>query len=237
MIEQNLPRKRFSAIFLILLSVAIGLSFTGCDSEESDTVDQDKIYTQYLLYYNENKDVTYARAWFKFSDQLGEHLELVSPSKVTFNGDQLPWQETLSYYEKEYAGFVSSGTFKWTDTDGNTYTNKISTDTTRSLPASIDTIPRNSSYTLTWSGSSLGQNESIQVNIDGENEGDTKIFNEDDSGSTNIVLPKDDLQDIGHGPGEMKVDWRSNPELKEKTSAGGWIKGRYRPANRQVFMD
>jgi len=232
LINMNRP---ITSYFIIALVLMISLSFTACDSEESDTVDQDKIYTKYLLYYNANEDVTYARAWFQFSDQTGELLELVEPSKVTFNGDDLPWRETLSYYEKQYAGYKGGGTFKWTDTDGNTYTNTISIDTSFGYPANLDTIPRSSSYTFTWTGDTLDKDERVKLTIDGED--DSNFFTQDNQGSSDIILPKDDLEEVGQGTAEWKLDWRKKSALKEATSAGGWIKGRYRPENIDVYMN
>lgn len=233
----NLPNRN-SVMTTWLLPVfvfMIGISFTACDSEESDKVDQDEIYTRYLLYYNANEDVTYARAWFQFSDKTGELLELVSPSKVTFNGDELPWRETLSYYERQYAGYKESGTFKWTDTDGNTYTNSISIDTSFGYRANLDTIPIASSYSFAWKGDSLEQNENMKLSIDGED--GSASASQDNVGSSTIVLPKNDLQDVGKGQAEFEMDWRHKADLQEETSAGGWIKSRYRPENRDVYMD
>ncbi|MCB0552469.1 MAG: hypothetical protein KDD02_02870 [Phaeodactylibacter sp.] len=52
-----------------------------------------------------------------------------------------------------------------------------------------------------------------------------------------IILGKDKLEKIGHGPGTAFMDRSFTPALIEATGAGGRLTGRYRPENQEVFMD
>ena len=52
---------------LLAFLLGITLMATACQTENSADVNQDRIYTQYELFYNANEDITYARAWFRFA--------------------------------------------------------------------------------------------------------------------------------------------------------------------------
>lgn len=218
-----------AALMLILL-------VTSCVRENSVDVNQDRIHTAYELYYNANQDKTYAQAVFKFSNAAGTNLELTSPSEVTFNGDVLSFKSGLAYYEKEYAGLVDTGTFVWKDTDGNEYTNTIHINMI-DYPAVLDTIPRDAAYELFWQGDSLNANESVVLTVNGVLEGDAQIFYQSNINATSIILALNQLQNLGQGQGTLWMDRFYEPVLTEKTSAGGTIKGHYRPINKTAYLD
>ncbi|MCB0569117.1 MAG: hypothetical protein KDC66_05115 [Phaeodactylibacter sp.] len=219
-----------------LAALALGLSLFSCNRELSSSVNQDRIFTVYELFYNANEDKTYARATFHFSNELGTKLELADPSKVTFDGDPLTFNAVFAYYEREYAGFVQSGSFEWVDTEGNPFSNTIEIHDI-GYGAGIDTIGRSSSYELAWSGAALAANEIVTVTINGENEQDAQVFATSNIGANSIILAKDKLEKIGHGPGTVYMDRSYIPTIADAPSAGGRLTGRYRPENLDVFMD
>jgi len=216
----------------LLLVLLIG----SCAREESIDVNQDKIHAAYELFYNANEDKTYARATFKFSNALGTNLQLTSPSEVRFNGDILTFKNALAYYEKEYAGLIDSGTFKWTDTNGDVYENTI---TFRDInyPANLDTINRNAAYELFWVGDSLTANEKVVLTANGVLEGDAQIFYQDNLHAKSIIMALNQLQQMGQGQGTLWMDRLYEPALTQKTSAGGTITGHYRPINKSVYLN
>ncbi len=220
---------------LILFSLAL-LGLSSCIREDSDAVDQDRIFTEYELFYDANSDKTFARATFKFSNIFGTKLELVSPSTVTFNGEILTFNAVLAYYEKEYAGLVDNGTFQWTDTQGNTFTNSINF-TSIDYPDGITSISRDESFELNWEGSALMEKENVTLVINGENELDAQTFFTNDIDAQSIILDKSKLERLGAGEGTVFMDRRKQPDLVEKTNAGGIIIGRYRPENLSVMIE
>ncbi|MCB0683851.1 MAG: hypothetical protein KDC32_23540 [Saprospiraceae bacterium] len=222
-------------LFLSLFATLL-LSLNSCVRESSDSVDQDRIFTDYELYYNANEDKTYARATFRFSNALGTKLELAAPSEVTFDGDLLTFNQALAYYEKTLAGFVQSGVFEWKDTEGNVFTNTISINEI-GYPVELDTIVRSGSYDLIWTGDPLGDHENVTLTANGENEADAQLFFTNDTGAQNIVLGKDKLEKIGAGPGTLFMDRRYQPALSQATGAGGLLTGRYRPENAEVVFE
>jgi len=221
--------------FLSLLFIGLML-FNSCIREESSDVNQDKIHTAYEMFYNANQDKTYARAIFKFSNVLGTQLQLTAPSQITFNGDVLTFQNTLAYYEKEYAGYIASGTFVWSDVNGISYTNTVHNKVI-DYPANLDTIPRNAAYEMFWVGDSLSANERVVLTINGILEGDVQVFSQNNLHAKSIILALNQLQTLGQGQGSMWFDRYYEPGLTEKTSAGGSITARYRPINKTVFLD
>lgn len=225
--------KTYTTLFLFSVYLMLNIS---CNREESIDVNQDKIHTTYELVYDANADKTYARATFQFSNSLGTQLQLTAPSEVRFNNDILTFKNALAYYEKEYAGKVSTGTFVWKDTDGSTYTNTITIDSI-DFPANLDTIPRNAAYELFWGGDSLSANESVSLTVNGVLEGDAQYFTQDNLNSKSIILAKNQLELLGQGLGHLWMQRVYAPVLLEKTSAGGSISGKYTPVNKQVFLN
>ncbi|MFH0867371.1 MAG: hypothetical protein V1904_14355 [Bacteroidota bacterium] len=227
--------KKITSLLLILVVVAGLISlYTACKSEPSSDVNQDKIYTEYALYYDGNADKTYARASFKFSNIAGTLLELDAPSEVTFNSDVLTFNSTLAYYEKEYAGLISSGTFVWTDLDGNSFTNAI-TMKPITFPAVIDSINKDSAFTLYWVGDSLSADESVTLTaVDASLS--PQIFYQNDINSNYVILAANQLALLLDGSSTLNFDRYYKPALVQQNTAGGLITGHYRPPQKTAIL-
>jgi hypothetical protein len=227
-------KKITSLLFIMVVAAGYISLYTACKSEPSSDVNQDKIYTEYELYYDGNADKTYARATFKFSNITGTLLKLDDPSNVTFNGDVLTFNTTLAYYEKEYAGLISSGTFVWTDTQNQTYTNTISMKTI-AFPTVVDSISRDSSFELPWVGDSLANKDNVSLTMS-DASASVQIFYQNDINSQSIILAKNQLQLLLAGNATMQFDRMYVPGLTEKNTAGGSITGRYRPVKKIAVL-
>jgi len=125
-----------------ILFILLGLMFVALRAKRksSDDVNQDKIWTEYQLIYDNNTKITYARAIFKFSNVAGTLLELKSPAVVKCDNDILPYNPTLGYYEKQYVTYKSTGVFKYTDLDNHTFQNTLTINDTIGFPTGMDTI-------------------------------------------------------------------------------------------------
>ncbi|MCO6476370.1 MAG: hypothetical protein J5I94_07105 [Phaeodactylibacter sp.] len=221
--------------FFIFCALIGSISFFSCNSELSDTVNQDRVFTVYELFYNANEDKTYARATFHFSNEAGTRLQLAGDSKVTFDGDPLTFNSVLAYYEREYAGFRAQGEFEWTDTEGNLFRNTVEISPIRFAPG-IDTIDRSQAYELFWEEGELKDNEIVALTINGENEGDARLFTTNDVGATSIILAANRLSEIGQGPATAFLERSYLPAIQEAPSAGGRLTGRQRAENLEVYM-
>lgn len=219
----------------LLLFAAFALVMMSCNREDSENVNQDTIWAHYELFYNANDDVTYARATFRFSNATGTKLELSDGAAVKFNGEQIPWQNGLAFYEEDLAGLIDNGTFEYTDLDGNVFTNSITVPSV-AFPAGLDSIPRDQAFELFWIGDELAADESVAVWINGDLEGDSHLFFEDDDGSESIILTADEMQDLPEGDADWVMDRTYSPDLSQGTSRGGLLTGRMRALNEVVYM-
>lgn len=223
---------RKSIFILSLFSILIA---TSCQRESSADVKQDRIFTHYELFYNANEDKTYARAWFNFGNISGTQLELAAPSEVSFNGDKLAFNKVLAFYEKQYAGFKSSGTFHWEDTDGKEFDNVVTINTI-DFGAMPDSVARTAALTIPWAGNALGSDEVVGTWINGENEGDAQAAITIETGATALIVPLNKIEKVGAGPGKIYLERRSSPALTEVTGAGGYGAGIYRAKTKNVVF-
>lgn len=221
---------------LFLLALVATLLGTACQRESSADVNQDRIFTQYELFYNANEDITYARAWFRFGNATGTQLELADPSAVFFEGDELSFNKLLAFYEKKYAGFKTSGTFRWEDIDAKVFENTVSIN---SIDFGVvpDTVLRNAAFNIPFTGNALGDDEVAGVWINGENEGDSQAAATFETGATSLIVAANKMSQVGAGPGQIYLERRFSPDLTQKTGAGGSVAGVYRPKFKAVVFN
>lgn len=224
-------KKLFGAI---LIAITFPLVFTACQKEDSADVNQDKIYTVYELFYNENSDKTVAICRLRFGSPTGTLLEATDPAGVTFNGDVLPYSAVYSGHAKEYAGLISSGTFAYTNVDGTVYTNTLPTMTTLSTPADFDTIIKSQANTYTWTGNALNADERVNLFVGSWTWGQDALFFATGNGTTDIVMGTNQLSNLAEGSSTLYVDRVHEVAVSQGTSEGGVIRTRYRPMNQTV---
>lgn len=209
------------------LLIALPILLFSCETQDSVDVNQDSIYGEYRLVYEAASDKTFARATFKFGGPTGTILELSDPADVTSDGGPMGWKPILVWYESESASTDSSVTFVYTDLDNNSFTNEVSLAHEIDFPAGLDTIRQNAAYTLAWEGLPLATNESVIVTINGINEGDAKIFIQNNPATTEIILDKDKLAGIGVGEATIALERYTIQDIQEGTSEGGQLWSRY----------
>jgi hypothetical protein len=216
--------------------VLFGMShlLTSCANEDSTDVNQDRIYAEYELSYDKNQDKTFASAIFRFGNPTGTQLELTAPSQVTFNGDIIPFDQTFSYYRKEYAGNVTGGTFVFTDADGLTFTNTVSSTRTIAFPVVMDTIHNSGSYTLQWIGDSVVANERVDVWLDGPQQNNAEYFTQYLVNTNNVILAANQLQALGIGSTNCTMERIWEQTATGVTGAGGKVRVKYKALNRTV---
>lgn len=221
---------------LSLLAITINLIFSSCKKENSEDVNQDKIYAEYELFYDKNQDKTFASAIFKFSNNAGTQLELTSPSEIKFNSDVIPYDPTFAYYRKEYAGLVTSGTFSFKDKNGTVYTNAVSLSKIITNPT-IDTIRRTGSYSYNWIGDSIIANETVGLVIGNNiNTLNFQVFLQNTLNSKNLILPLNQLNQLPVGMSYTQLDRQIETNAAGVTSAGGKIRGKYRALNKNLYI-
>jgi hypothetical protein len=203
----------------------------SCDKENSDDVNQDKIYTDYELFYNKNDDKTIVVARFRFGGPTGTILELVNGAKVEFNGDELTYNGWYAGHVKEYAGLVSSGSFEYTDVDGSIFVNATPALDTAGFQNGFDTIVKSQANTLTWNGNALAADETVGVFVGSWTWGQDALFFQDQDGATNIIMGVNQMSGLALGTSTVYKERTNAINVSSGTSEGGRIRSKYRATN------
>ncbi len=212
--------------------------FVACEGEESAAVDQDRIYTKFELLYDKNTDKTQARAEFRFGGLLGTLLALSAPAVVTFNNDELLLKQGFGYYEKEYAGRITTGTFSYKDINGVTYSNTTPTIASIEFDPNFTSVTRNQANTFTWTGSPIATNEALYLFITNKNNANVQTFSSNTLGATDMVLSAAKLNNLAPGIGAVADLYRDRIDsLSQKTAVGGYIKVNYRALKKDIAVN
>lgn len=225
---------------ILLFAAVIGLSSLtqSCQkAEDSADVNQDRIHQYLELFYDEAQDKTYAYAQFRFGNAIGTPLKLATNASVSVEGNAMSWNENfnLNRYEWEWTGKRSSATFTYNDNDGNTFINTVIINDI-GFPTSLDTISKDSSYNLVWTGTPLVADEDIWVSINEDNEANAATFTQNNQGATSITLTKDGLSKIDPSSVTLWIDRNNKPAISQTTSAGGILVGKYRDTATDVIL-
>lgn len=224
-------------LFVILFS----LWLSGCGpGEDSADVNQDRIYTDYELFYNANEDITHAIARFRFGGAFGTILELSSSSgaSVTFNGDSLAYATVWGGHHRAYAGNTTGGTFLYIDTDGSQFTNSVPAGSTIAFASGFDgsALNKTMAYALAWEGTTLAPNDQVGVFIGSWAWGDDALFWTDADGASEILFSVNGMQNLPLGTSVVFLDRWNAEDVSEGTSVGGRIRYKYRANNATVTV-
>ena len=213
---------------------AAGLLLTSCAKEDSNDVNQDKIWTEYNLFYNQNNDVTTAVARFRFGGATGTLLELTDSTgaSVTFDGTVMPYNAWWGAHVLEFPGNVTTGTFVYTNTNGTQYTNSVPTGAESvAYPIGFDTIVKSQAETFAWAGTALAAKQSIGIFVGSWTWGDDALFYTDALGATDIVMGVQAKSNLAEGQATVYMDRVVKETTINGTEKGGNIRYTYRPTN------
>ena len=226
---------------LMGLILVLALAATGCGtSEDSDDVNQARIYTDYELFYNANEDVTHAIARFRFGGPFGTILELTGSSGagVTFDGDALAYSGIWGGHHREYAGNLTAGTFRYTNTEGEVFVNDVPSGSPIAFPSGFDgsALPKSMATALAWDGSALAPDDQVAVFIGSWQWGDDALSWTDADGATEIVISVTDKRNLALGSATVFLDRWNAVDVAEGTAEGGRIRYKYRAPNATVTV-
>lgn len=223
-------------LFFASALIAASVFLFSCASEDSDDVNQDKIYTVYWLEHDAGTGITHANARFTFGSLLGTPLKLQNNSTVKFNGDVLSYNSVLGYYEKQYSTFVNGGTYVFVDDNNKTYTNVAPAVSALSIPA-IDTIRKNTTADVTWSGAANASGEQVTLKLASaiNPTSNFKMFFQNSSGATKVFLDTT-INVLPVGNLTLELERKKVGALAEATSAGGSITSTYYAADRSSYL-
>lgn len=231
--------KQITKIAAILLYAGSLLYLTSCAKEDSSDVNQDKIWTEYELFYNKNDDKTHAVARFRFGGSTGTLLELsdTSGAQVTFNGSVMPYNAWWGAHHLEFAGKLTSGTFSYKNTNGTVYTNAVPAGAdTIAYPVGFDTIVKSQSETFTWIGNPLAPDQSVGIFVGSWAWANDALFYTEDDNATNMIFGVQAKNSLSLGQATVYMDRTVRKNTINGTSKGGTIRYTYRPLNVNVSV-
>ena len=218
------------------------LAFAGCQmAEQSVNVNQSRIWTDYELHYDANTDLTTAKASFRFGSALGTPLDLTAPSEVRFNGELLARQVQFGTgfvsYERTFSGQVTSGTFRFEDTEGEVYSNSVTLRTV-AFPSTVGPIDNDGSYAFDWVGSSLASGEEVDVTLWRLAPGTVSlaVFPQRQDGARGVVMDAVQLRNVAPGDVALKMERRWSGTPGRAPDAGGKITVKWTTAEKVVTI-
>lgn len=209
-------------VYLSLIILFNILFLSGCETFNSEDVNQQKITTDYELHYKADKNKTIVTATFMFGNS---YLKLKDPASITFEQLKLKKKDDSfggTYYELTFADLMS-GTFRYTNTDGIIYSNFA--DMTN--PIEIESVQLSVSRggTVSWIGLPVQVNESVVLMI--ENDVDYYTFSTNTLNATSITIQNGEIPQNFVGSFDVYVTRNKSTPLNEGTSKGGNLLVKY----------
>lgn len=204
---------------LFALGMAALSVWTSCESEDAADVNQQRIQTDYSISYDTSKDQTLVWAQFRFGSTF---LKLNHPSSVTFENDKLREEEILGVvqYRKQYSGEVTSGTFRYVNSEEDDYQNTLSLPSVIDLPATLPEFSMADGVTIKWEGDPVQNGETITLYLSNDNH----LFMETTTvvGATMIQVEAGKIQSELLGECQVKIGRVFRTSLDEAPEEGGF---------------
>lgn len=217
--------KRRSTLAIALLSV---LFFTACKKEASINIDQNRIYSDYEVTYDQMANHTIARALFRVDHNSGKKLELTYPARVGFNNENLAWRNLGGVYDATRSGNHLNGSFTYFDVDGNSFINAGAIINPIDLPWGMNNISKNGNFFLPWEGAVLQSGETVKVIISGGSQSGSKTFTATAIGSSYISLEQNKLNNLVTGTAQIQIQREKTTGLEQSNLSGGRITSTYK---------
>lgn len=221
----------------ILMTTIVGT--LGCGSiatEDSDKVDQSRIFPFYEVQFSKEEEVTRVSAEFRFGGMSGTTLRLVGKSQVKHSQISLVEKQLLgTSYSGERAGLVAEHVFNYFDNERRNYENVL-TITGLTIASSVPrTTTRTSDLNIAWEGNSLSEGESVIAHlkkIDDPNSSAIGIITS--SGVNSVVIRSSDLARLPIGRYVLQLERKKEGNLLHAASVGGVFSSRYFSEKRTV---
>jgi len=203
---------------LVLLMIVI----SGCLDKPETDISAERIYTSYVLTYDEENDQTFARTIFSADTRAGWRQELTGSAKITCNGVELRYNEEQDEYLIIFDGFESLGQFIYDDKLGDSYINTVELELI-GYPSGLDSIKITEDFELQWVGETLKENEYVSLSFEEESLGVVGLYQENEVGANSITVPRTELVKLGLGSIKIRLAWEKYSETDVHPGSGGEI--------------
>ncbi len=217
--------KRRSTFAIALFSV---LFLTACKKEASVNIDQNRIYSEYEVVYDNESNQTTTTAIFRVDQSSGKKIELTYPSRVGFNNEALAYRKMVGQYDNVRSGNHLNGAFKYFDNDQKEYSNSGGEVSPIDIPFGLNSISRSGNFFLPWNGAALQSGETVEVTISGGSQSGSKTFNATAVGSSYIVLDQFQLNNLVAGTATIQITRQKTAGLQSSNLSGGRITSIYK---------
>lgn len=218
--------KRKSTIGIALLSVLFFAA--SCKKEASSNIDQNRIYSEYEVTYDQSTNRTTVQAMFRLDHSSGNKIELMYPSRVGFNDENLAWRNLGGRYEGTRTGNNLNGRFTYFDQDQVSYSNAGPAVNPIDLPFGMNNINKNGNFFLPWTGSAVQNGETVRVRISGGSQSGSEEFTTSLNGVSYITLDQWRLDRLEAGTAYIQIERERQDNLQESNLAGGRITSKYK---------
>jgi len=207
-------------------------SLFACNSNEigeSKDVNQDKIYMDYHISYNEGDDQVALNFQYRFAGAAGTTLVLNNPSYVKLDGEILKVDSSKyggAFYTaiKNYKAFLGKHSISFTDINGKNFENsfEFAPFTLVNLPAITD---RNKDLLVSYNINGLNKDDDIEINSVGT---DSSFHYHQPGSSTSATIPASDLKRQKNADINFEATIYRKIRLTNSTSEGGSLQLTYR---------
>lgn len=206
--------------YFALLAGLLLLVGTACETVESGNVDQQRIQTEYTMTYDMHEHKTTAKATF-FADNT--YLVLTPPAQVFFEETALQKSEIPGFvqYKATLNGMYPTGTFRYTDLDGEHYSNTITLADSLTLPDTLH-LSLLGEGSLHWLGNPIGANEKISALIEAE-DGTLFLAQNDVENDSTIRFSVAEISQDFLGYHTIWMSRKATQNLQDATDAGGTL--------------
>jgi hypothetical protein len=204
-----------------LLLLMLVFVLMACN-KKSSKVEQSQIFQTLYISYNADENQTYFTAQFSKKKENGRLLELDENSSVTVNGQAMDFSGTV--YNAKFDGVVDTGIFVYTDNDGNSYTNMVTSVGEISNGPIFNINKANAPIDWTFYGDPNVAGEEVLVEVVSQGSGRTySRSNSTEIGATSITMTRSDLENLELGYATATTIRRRTIETGNFSSAGGLI--------------
>ena len=217
--------KRKTTIGIALMSL---LFFTACKKEASINIDQNRIYSDYEVTYDQMSNQTTSQAIFRVDHNSGKKIELTYPARIGFNDENLAWRNLGGYYNVKRSGNHLNGHFTYFDVDDNSFINTGAVVNPIDLPFGMNNISKNGNFFLPWTGEALQSGETVKVIISGGSQSGSKTFTATAIGSSYISLEQYKLNQLVAGTASIQIQREKTSALTQSNLSGGRITSTYK---------
>lgn len=207
-----------------LATTQIAADTVGCQSESSDVVRQDRIWTGYAVRYDAGRDDSELWATFRLGSATGTPLRLESPARVSYDGTELVFDALWDRHEAIVPGRADTGDLVYRNAEGDTLRIEMQPFIEARIPSDFPlTLDDSEPLRISWGGPPLESGELVQIqftelNVDALRR---QTFGLSSPGATELEVDVEKLQSLTPGLYEAVLIRSRTERPSETTDAGG----------------